>query len=32
VSSPTQVVMVTDTEGRYLGFIDVGRIGKELAK
>jgi CBS domain-containing protein len=32
VSSPTQVVMVTDDEGRYLGFIDVGRIGKELAK
>ena len=32
VSSPTQVVMVTDADDRYLGFLDVGRIGKELAK
>ena len=32
VSSPTQVVIVVDgDDGRYLGLLDVGRIGKGLA-
>ena len=31
VSSPTQVVMVVDDDDRYLGLLDVGRIGKGLA-
>ncbi len=30
VSSPTQVVIVVDTDGRYLGLLDVARIGKGL--
>jgi osmoprotectant transport system ATP-binding protein len=30
VSSPTQVVIVVDDAGRYLGLLDVGRIGKGL--
>jgi osmoprotectant transport system ATP-binding protein len=32
VSSPTQVVIVVDNDGKFLGFLDVARIGKELAK
>jgi osmoprotectant transport system ATP-binding protein len=31
VSSPTQVVVVVDAEGRYKGILDVARIGKGLA-
>jgi osmoprotectant transport system ATP-binding protein len=31
VSSPTQVVIVVDDGDRYLGLLDVGRIGKGLA-
>jgi osmoprotectant transport system ATP-binding protein len=31
VNSPTQVVMVVDDDDRYLGLLDVGRIGKGLA-
>jgi osmoprotectant transport system ATP-binding protein len=31
VSSPTQVVIVVDGDDRYLGLLDVGRIGKGLA-
>ena len=31
VSSPTQVVIVVDDDDRYLGLLDVGRIGKGLA-
>jgi osmoprotectant transport system ATP-binding protein len=31
VSSPTQVVIVVDEDDRYLGLLDVGRIGKGLA-
>ncbi len=31
VSSPTQVVIVVDDEDRYLGLLDVARIGKGLA-
>jgi osmoprotectant transport system ATP-binding protein len=31
VNSPTQVVVVIDDDGRYLGMLDVGRIGKGLA-
>jgi osmoprotectant transport system ATP-binding protein len=31
VSSPTQVVIVVDADDRYLGLLDVGRIGKGLA-
>jgi osmoprotectant transport system ATP-binding protein len=30
VSSPTQVVIVVDADGRYLGLLDVARIGKGL--
>ena len=30
VSSPTQVVIVVDDDDRYLGLLDVGRIGKGL--
>ena len=30
VNSPTQVVMVVDDDDRYLGLLDVGRIGKGL--
>ena len=30
VSSPTQVVIVVDDDGRYLGLLDVARIGKGL--
>ena len=30
VSSPTQVVIVVDDAGRYLGLLDVGHIGKGL--
>ena len=30
VSSPTQVVIVVDADGLYLGMLDVGRIGKGL--
>jgi osmoprotectant transport system ATP-binding protein len=30
VSSPTQVVLVVDDDERYLGLLDVGRIGKGL--
>jgi osmoprotectant transport system ATP-binding protein len=30
VSSPTQVVIVVDADGQYLGVLDVGRIGKGL--
>jgi CBS-domain-containing membrane protein len=30
VSSPTQVVLVVDDDGRYLGLLDVARIGKGL--
>ena len=30
VSSPTQVVVVVDDDERYLGMLDVGRIGKGL--
>ena len=30
VSSPTQVVLVVDAGGRYLGLLDVARIGKGL--
>jgi osmoprotectant transport system ATP-binding protein len=30
VSSPTQVVLVVDADDRYLGLLDVGRIGKGL--
>jgi hypothetical protein len=32
VSSPTQVVIVVDDDDQYLGLLDVGRIGKGLAK
>jgi osmoprotectant transport system ATP-binding protein len=31
VNSPTQVVMVVDDDDRYIGLLDVGRIGKGLA-
>ncbi|MDQ1481914.1 MAG: osmoprotectant transport system ATP-binding protein, partial [Actinomycetota bacterium] len=31
VNSPTQVVIVVDDDDRYLGLLDVGRIGKGLA-
>ena len=31
VSSPTQVVIVVDADDRYLGLLDVARIGKGLA-
>ena len=31
VSSPTQVVIVVDADGHYLGLLDVARIGKGLA-
>ena len=31
VSSPTQVVIVIGDDDRYLGMLDVGRIGKGLA-
>ncbi len=30
VSSPTQVVIVVGDDGRYLGLLDVARIGKGL--
>ena len=30
VSSPTQVVLVVDADDRYLGLLDVARIGKGL--
>jgi CBS domain-containing protein len=30
VSSPTQVVIVVDEEDKYLGLLDVARIGKGL--
>jgi hypothetical protein len=30
VSSPTQVVIVVDADDRYLGLLDVARIGKGL--
>ncbi len=32
VNSPTQVVIVVDDDDHYLGLLDVGRIGKGLAK
>jgi osmoprotectant transport system ATP-binding protein len=32
VSSPTQVVIVVDADDRYLGVLDVARIGKGLAQ
>jgi osmoprotectant transport system ATP-binding protein len=32
VSSPTQVVIVVDADGRYLGLLDVARIGKGLVQ